>query len=210
MKTHEKAVYRNDSLNMSTENWQLESQQVLAAQQGEPGAIEYLLTRNWAWLKALVAGIVRNRSDIDDVLQEISVKVIRKIGTLRQTDSFRPWLACLARREALRWLNQSARRGLSLDHEAAEEPLDQRELPIDEQLAQEEERTRVWEAINRLPQKYKEVLLLYHSGQSYKQIAEILDLALTTVQIRLVRARRMVADAVQQQSDRRTPHESAR
>lgn len=196
---------------MSTENWQLESQQVVAAQQGEPGAIEYLLTQNWAWLKALVAGIVRNRADIDDVLQEISVKVIRKIDTLRQADSFRPWLACLARREALRWLNQSARRGLSLDHEAAEEPLDQRELPIDEQLAQQEERARVWEAINRLPQKYKEVLMLYHSGQSYKQIAEILDLALTTVQIRLVRARRMVADTVQQQqSDRRTHHESAR
>lgn len=187
---------------MGTENSQLESQQVLAAQQGESGAIELLLTQNWAWLRALVAGIVRNRSDIDDVLQEICVKVIRKIHTLRQVDSFRPWLACLARREALRWLNQASRRGLSLDHESAEEPLDLKELPVDEKLAQAEERARVWQAIEQLPAKYKEVLLLQHSGQSYKQIAEILELTLTTVQIRLVRARRMVMDSIQQQQNR--------
>jgi endoglucanase len=45
-----------ETTNMGTENLQPESQQVLAAQQGEPGAIDILLTQNWAWLKALVAG----------------------------------------------------------------------------------------------------------------------------------------------------------
>lgn len=197
-------------LNMGTDNTQIDATQVLAAQQGDVGAVEQLLTENWAWLKVLVAGIVRNRSDIDDVLQDIAVKVITKISTLRRTESFRPWLACLARREALRWRNLSFRRGSSLDHEAVEEPLDPEALPPDKQLVGAEERALVLDAIDRLPRKYKEVLLLQHSGQSYKQIAETMELTLTTVQIRLVRARRMIMDMLnEKQVHRRNQNESA-
>lgn len=195
---------------MTTDKTSTDLAQVLAAQRGVPGAIEQLLTGHWIWLKVLVAGIVRNRSDIDDVLQEISVKVIRKIGTLRQPESFRAWLACLARREALRWQNTARRRGISLDHESAEEPLAPDVQSVDEEMIQEEERTQVLDAISQLPRKYKEVLLLYHSGQAYKQIAETLELTLTTVQIRLVRARRMIMDTINENESRRNKRESAR
>jgi RNA polymerase sigma factor (sigma-70 family) len=144
------------------------------------------------------------------VLQEICIKVIRKIGTLKQQESFRPWVACLARREALRWRNLNMRRGISLDHENAEEPPDPKALSVDEQLAEDEERAQVLDAIAQLPRKYKEVLLLYHSGQTYKQIAETLELTMTTVQIRIVRARRMIMDTINEQLSRRIQHESAR
>jgi len=39
-------------------------------------------------------------------------------------------------------------------------------------------------------------MLQYGSDLTYKQIAEILDIPVTTVQIRLVRARRMIYDRV--------------
>jgi RNA polymerase sigma-70 factor (ECF subfamily) len=48
-----------------------------------------------------------------------------------------------------------------------------------------------------LPDKYRQVFMLEHSSDlTYGQIAEILDVPITTVQIRLVRARRMVYNKV--------------
>ena len=49
----------------------------------------------------------------------------------------------------------------------------------------------------KLAEKYREVYMLQHSGDvTYGQIAEILDVPVTTVQIRLVRARRMLYDKI--------------
>jgi DNA-directed RNA polymerase specialized sigma24 family protein len=48
-----------------------------------------------------------------------------------------------------------------------------------------------------LPEKYRQVFMLAYAGDlTYGNIAEILDIPVTTVQIRLVRARRMVYDKV--------------
>jgi len=48
-----------------------------------------------------------------------------------------------------------------------------------------------------LPEKYRQVFMLAYAGDlTYGNIAEILDIPITTVQIRLVRARRMLYDKV--------------
>ena len=69
---------------------------------GDQDALQQLLTQNWAWLRAIVYNVLHRTRDLDDVLQEIAIKVIRKIDTLREPECFRPWLASIARREALR------------------------------------------------------------------------------------------------------------
>jgi RNA polymerase sigma factor (sigma-70 family) len=56
---------------------------------------------------------------------------------------------------------------------------------------------RVLEAVQRLPEKYREVFILAHTGElTYAQMAEVLDVPITTMQIRLVRARQMIRDQV--------------
>lgn len=57
-------------------------------------------------------------------------------------------------------------------------------------------------AAHALPDKYREVLFLQHSRSlSYKEIAAILEVPLTTVQIRLVRARRMILARLQEKKE---------
>ncbi len=66
-----------------------------------------------------------------------------------------------------------------------------------ESIACAEQLELIRSAIKRLPDKYREVFMLAHAGDvTYAQIAEILDIPVTTVQIRLVRARRMIHDLV--------------
>jgi RNA polymerase sigma factor (sigma-70 family) len=60
-------------------------------------------------------------------------------------------------------------------------------------IEQKEQYQLILSAVNSLPEKYRQVFILGHINDlTYRQIAEILDVPVTTVQIRLVRARRML------------------
>ncbi len=64
-------------------------------------------------------------------------------------------------------------------------------------MEQKEQYQQIAQAVRALPEKYRQVFMLeYSSDLTYGQIAEILDIPITTVQIRLVRARRMIHDRI--------------
>ena len=185
---------------------QNESALVCAARSGDRDAIQRLLKQNWAWLKSLVYGIVRQKDDVDDILQDICVKVIGKISTIRDPESFRSWLACLARREAISFHRRQSRRGAlieTLDKESLQNQHDS--SPVGTQgLEQAEQVEEVLGAVRTLPDKYREVFLLQYSQDlAYRDMAEILDVPVTTIAIRLVRARRMILDTMAKQRKQR-------
>ena len=182
---------------MTGERNQNESALVCAAQRRDKEALQLLLKRNWPWLRGLVYSIVADAGEVDDVLQDICIRVITKIDTLREPERFRPWLAVLARRQALRHRQRRSRRPVRLSREIAENTCDENAEPFFETIERQEKYRRISEAIRSLPEKYREVFMLAYSGDStYEQMAEILDIPVTTVQIRLLRARRMIYDRV--------------
>lgn len=176
---------------------QNESALVCAAQRRDKDALQLLLTRNWSWLKGLVFSIVGDANEVDDVLQDICVRVITRIETLREPERFRPWLAVLARRQALRHRQRKAQRPGPLSEELVQLQDDPKARQLIENLEQKEQYQQIVEAVRSLPEKYRQVFMLEYSGDlTYARIAEILDIPITTVQIRLVRARRMIHDRV--------------
>jgi RNA polymerase sigma-70 factor (ECF subfamily) len=176
---------------------QNESALVCAARQGDKDALRALLMRNWSWLRGLVYSIVCDAHDVDDILQDVCVRVISKIATLREPERFRPWVAVLARRCALRYRQQKSRRPISLSQQIAERQYDEKAGQLLENIEQKEQYEQILDVVRSLPEKYRQVFMLQYSGDlSYSQIAEIFDIPITTVQIRLVRARRMIYDRV--------------
>jgi RNA polymerase sigma-70 factor (ECF subfamily) len=182
---------------MTTERRQNESALVCAAQRSDKEALQRLLTRNWPWLKGLIYSIIGDANEVDDVLQDICVKVIAKINSLREPERFRPWLAVLAKRQALRHRQQKARRPGPLTEEIAELQSDEKAQQLFEKVEKKEQCQQILQALQSLPEKYRQVFMLAYAGDlTYGNIAEILDIPITTVQIRLVRARRMIYDKV--------------
>ena len=174
---------------------------VCTARRGDKEALQELLRRNWAWLKGLVYSVLANAQDLDDVMQEICLRVITRIHTLREPERFRAWLAILARREAIKYRRQRHRN--SCRPAAVKDDLCGTGQPgseLDDPAADLEKKElcgRVLEAVGELPEKYREVFVLAQSGElTYAQIAEVLDVPITTMQIRLVRARRMIRDQI--------------
>ena len=180
---------------MMTGRRQNESALVRAAQRGDKEALQRLLTRNWSWLKGLVYSIVGDADQVDDVLQDICVRVITKIDSLREPERFRPWLAVLAKRQALRHRQRQAKRPSPLNEELAELEPDEKAQQLFEKIEQKEQCRQILQAVKALPEKYRQVFMMAYAGDlTYANIAEILDIPITTVQIRLVRARRMIYD----------------
>lgn len=178
---------------------------VCAAQRCDKEALQLLLTRNWLWLKGLVFSIVGDADEVDDVLQDICVRVITRIDTLREPERFRPWLAVLARRQALRHRQRKAQRPGPLSEELVQFKDDPKARQLLENLEQKEQYQQIVQAVQSLPEKYRQVFMLEYSGDlTYGQIAEILDIPITTVQIRLVRARRMIHDRVTSRDKNKT------
>ena len=171
---------------------------VCAARKGDKDAIKSLLMKNWPWLKGLVASIVGNQSDTDDVLQNVCVTVIEKVHTLREPERFRPWLAILTRRQALKYrMTKNRNLNLLLSDEVARGCQDENAQKSFDKIEQQEQYQRVLAETNLLPEKYRQVLLLkYSEDLTYAQMAEILDVPLTTIQIRLVRARKMIQQRI--------------
>jgi len=182
---------------MKAKRTQNESALACAARQGDKEAVRLLLQRNWTWLKGLVYSVVADTQDLDDVLQEVCIRVITKIHTLREPERFRAWLAILARREALKHCRRRVRQRMSFDEPtAARRPQMTPDAPL-EAAAKRELCERILDAVGTLPQKYREVFMLAHAGElTYAEMAEILDVPMTTMQIRLVRARQMVRNQV--------------
>ena len=164
-----------------------ESALACRAVSGDREALEALLRRNWSWIRVLTAGYLKNFSDIDDVLQEICLRVMQKIHTLREPERFRPWLAVIARREALSFIRHK-RPTLSLDSQLISDD------SIPDPIRIQQEYDFVIKVIMELPEKYRQVVLLkYYNNYEYAEIAEILDCSVAAVQTRLFRARKMIA-----------------
>jgi RNA polymerase sigma factor (sigma-70 family) len=196
---------------MTGQEEQNESALVRAAQKGEKEAFRLLLTRNWTWLRALVYSVVANADSVDDVMQDICVQVIRKVNTLREPARFRPWMAVVARRQALRYNQRKRQRNvISLNNEeVAGQQCDHKAGQLLENLELKEQYHQILQAVKALPEIYRQVFVLAHlEDLTYAKTAEILDIPITTVQIRLVRARRMIFNRITGKETNRVQGES--
>lgn len=179
---------------------------VRAALGGSERAFRILVERYQRAVLSLVARILANREDAEDVAQEAFVKAFTRLDTFDPAFKFSNWLFKIAHNTALDALRKrAATPGVS--HEGLNEggaglgvelPDPRAESP-DEAAAMAEFRRDVERALAGLRPEYRSVILLRHlEGRAYEDIAEILELPLGTVKTFLFRARRELAGLLEQ------------
>ncbi|MCC6670937.1 MAG: sigma-70 family RNA polymerase sigma factor [Planctomycetes bacterium] len=155
------------------------------------------LTALWQAHRRFVAAILLAHAprgaDLDDLLQEVGMVLVRCRGQLRALDAFLPWVRTIARNVAISAGRRARRHGALF----AKEPPDGESLGDPRQrgdaAAQREEASYWLARIQELPDEYREPLVLRSvDGLSQREIAEALGLPETTVETRLARARRML------------------
>jgi RNA polymerase sigma factor (sigma-70 family) len=165
--------------------------EVAAARGGDATAYARLVDAHRNAVCSISLAIVRDLDASEEVAQEVFVAAWRGLPTLRNPDSFGPWLRQLTRNRAREYArsHHRARRRLALVGDHLETVPDPAELAPDE-LVRAEDQRRLAAAIDQLPDEAREVVTLYYrEGRSVAQVAALLELREDAVKKRLQRAR---------------------
>ncbi|MBL0920747.1 MAG: RNA polymerase sigma factor [Phycisphaerales bacterium] len=168
------------------------------AMRGDPEAVRALWETHRRWVAAIVLAHMPRDAELEDLLQEVAVRVVKQVHRVRDPSLVRPWLRSVAinvartagRRRKVRM--RIVRSGGAAEHEGAHD------APAP--LATVEEGRRALAAAHRLRPEYREPLILQCvRGMSYRQIADTLGVPVTTVETRLARARRMLREELERE-----------
>jgi len=151
------------------------------------------LAEHEGWLRTVIRARLGEPQAVDEVMQEVSLAAVKQSSPLADASKVAPWLYRLAITQSLLYRRKMGRRRKLTDRYAKRnrpKEGDNRESdPLDWLLSQER-RTKIREAMDRLPRKDAEILLLkYSEDWSYHQLAEHLGVSHSAVESRLHRAR---------------------
>lgn len=137
----------------------------------------------------LARWLTRNDQDAQDVVQEAFMRAFRFLGSFRG-GNVRSWVLRIVRNTCYTWLDQNRPPQPHLEFDEKFFGPDPLALTPEEMLSRKDGRTLVSRALQDLPPRHREVLILRElEGMSYKEISEIIDMPAGTVMSRLSRAR---------------------
>ncbi|KAA5539447.1 sigma-70 family RNA polymerase sigma factor [Roseiconus nitratireducens] len=167
---------------------------VIAAASGDRSAFARLIDRHAGMVTGVAYAVLGDFSSSEDAGQEAFLEAWKKLPSLREPGKFVPWICAIARHRALDLARRSKRHPMNAGTFDPEPSSDQ----IREESYSEEERELVWEALEKLPEAYRETLVLYHRGeQSVTQVAETLGESPATIRKRLSRGRKLLRTEVE-------------
>lgn len=160
------------------------------ARSDDGSAFEVLVQRYSSRIYALVGSMLRDRAEIEDVVQDVFFKVYRKLPGFEGKSSFYTWLYRVALNTAADHLKRKRNdRTQSVEDFAAVDVEAPGHAP-ETGIASDELRAHVAEAISSLPRKYRDILVLReYEDRTYDEISDILGCSKGTVESRLFRAR---------------------
>jgi RNA polymerase sigma-70 factor (ECF subfamily) len=144
--------------------------------------------------------LTRDDRNAEDVVQEACLRAFRSLDGFHG-DNGRAWLLTIVRNTYYTWLKKMRPERLNVsfdDDTTSAAGLDELESALgtlDQALQQQDARRLVNAALERLPEEFREVIVLRElEDLSYKEIAAIADIPLGTVMSRLARGRKMMLE----------------
>jgi RNA polymerase sigma-70 factor (ECF subfamily) len=147
--------------------------------------------------------MVNSQEEAEDLTQETFIAVYQKLGTLKDSSKFEPWLFRIARNFVYQKYRMRVPPTVPIDAPDEDGRLgtqlvDSRKNP-DEAFQTQELEDVISSVIAKLPEKYREVFVLSAlQNLSYQQISDIVGRSLPSVKTDIHRARLEVRDIVKQ------------
>ena len=161
---------------------------------GDTDAFEQLVERHQALVGGTVARMLASNSDVEDIAQQVFVRVWKSASRYVPQAKFTTWLLKITRNlvfNELRRRKRHATSPLQLEPDAEELPLkDEHGATPDASLLEKELQEAIESAIGQLPETQRmAVVLRRYEELSYEEIAEVLEQSVPAVKSLLFRAR---------------------
>jgi RNA polymerase sigma-70 factor (ECF subfamily) len=161
---------------------------------GDTAAFEELIERHQALVIGTVARMLGSNSDVEDIAQQVFIRVWKSAGRYVARAKFTTWLLKITRNlvfNELRRTKRHAHVSVQIEPGAEEMPLrDDAAKAPDASLLEAELQQAIANAVTQLPESQRMALVLRrYQEMSYEQIAEVLELSVPAVKSILFRAR---------------------
>jgi len=178
---------------------------IQAAKKGDQQAFKFLLEKYWKDIYRFQRSLIGNANEAEDITIETFAKAFEKIHTFKEGYSFKNWLLTISKNTYTDRTRKkkSVQNTLSIDQEETYKKDKILNIPDEDteedRLIMEQKLNKIHEALGHLKPKYKEILKYrYFEEMTYKQIAEKTGESITNVKVRLMRAKKLLAQQIKQ------------
>ncbi len=187
---------------MNTENEILgieeasDAELVVACLGGDRQAFGKIVTRYQRMMCSVAYSALGNIGASEEVAQEAFVEAWKKLDTLREPEKLKSWLCGILRFKISHRRRKEERQPVCRAEELeVVESMESKEMGVGEVAMREEEQALLWQALEKVPETYREALVLYYrEHQSVEHVAYELDLSESAVKQRLSRGRKLLQE----------------
>ncbi|MCF6128941.1 sigma-70 family RNA polymerase sigma factor [Flavobacterium sp. AS60] len=171
------------------------------AKTGDQVAFTYLLDHYWNEVYGFMLKRTENETDAEDITIETFSKAFDKIATYNPEFQFNTWLIAIAKNvhiDMLRKKKSTVFVEITDEEDQLAYNVADTTPSIEDALITEQNLSRLLQFIKELKPHYQEVIQLrYFQEMSYQEIAEQLNEPLSNVKIKLLRAKKLLAEIIE-------------
>lgn len=170
------------------------------AKENDQSAFNALLDFFWNDVYGFQLKRTENENDAEDITIQTFSKAFDKINTYNDTYKFKTWLITISKnihidliRKRKSYIQNSSRRH---DNDEFYDIIDESPSPEDK-IITEQNLAKLLRDIKKLKPHYQEIInLRYFQELSYKEISEELNEPINNVKVKLLRARKLLAEVI--------------
>lgn len=161
---------------------------------GNNNAFGYLVAKHQRLVLHVVGRIVQREDEVEDICQEVFIKVFRMLKRFRGDSKLSTWIAKIAYNTSISYIKKQARRGeKSYDDQPELLRFEKEGADNQDEVEKEEIKRYLMKEIESLPVNYRTLITLFYIEEfSYKEIEEITEMPEGTIKSYLSRARKLL------------------
>jgi len=172
---------------------------IKAIKNNDQQAFKHFVEKNQQLVVNTCYGFLHNIADAEDVAQDVFIEIFLSINKFREDAKLSTWLYRIAVNKSLNHIRDNKKHKIlnSIDNNSDADKKFEKELPDEnnsqpEKIIEDKERAQILHSsINALPKNQKIAFTLSkYDDLSYKQIAEIMDFSLSSVESLIHRAKK--------------------
>jgi len=171
---------------------------------GNNNAFRYLVAKHERLVLHVVGRIIQRNDEVEDVCQEVFIKVFRKLKGFKGDARLSTWIATIAYNTGISHVRKKARQPEQSYDEQPGLIFAEHDTALNQKLVERDEvKAYLMKLIEQLPLHYRTVLTLFHLEEfSYKEIEQITEMPEGTIKSYLSRARKLLKEKLEQVAEK--------
>ncbi|MDO5655257.1 MAG: sigma-70 family RNA polymerase sigma factor [Flavobacteriaceae bacterium] len=165
------------------------------AKKGKQAAQTALMNLFWDKIYFFILSRIKNETDAEDITIRTFTKIFRKLKLYNEDFDFHTWARAIAYNTMIDHIRSKPELNVSLDNELSTFEIEAAVPSPEQHFIIKQDNKKLMTAIQNLPEIYKKVIeLRFLEEKTYKDIAKELNLTMSNVKVRILRARNLLED----------------